>query len=296
MINTSQYEMLQPTIDIANNTLVPTVDDYVGVGGLLYCSKCNTPRQKVLPDNRTVYILCECRTRENEEKEAAEKLRRIEKIRIEQLCDEKYRHMTFVNSDYDLEVARNYVDKWDYMFKHNIGLLLYGSVGTGKTYSAAAIANAIIDKTPITEPKIVNNTISLKSIEERKKYYVYMNNIASLVNMMSDTYGGGYDECMKMMRESALVVIDDVGVERSTEYVNEKIYDIINTRMNSNKPLIVTTNIDIKRMRNPETLHEKRIYSRLLSLQLVPYVGTDKRIENMKQTRQDVHSILNIKY
>ena len=51
-----------------NNPWVP--EDYVGENGLLYCGKCNTPKQckfKALGTERIVFCLCECKKREQEE-------------------------------------------------------------------------------------------------------------------------------------------------------------------------------------------------------------------------------------
>ena len=63
-----------------------------------------------------------------------------------------------------------------------------------------------------------------------------------------------------------LLVIDDFGMERGTEYVLEQIYNIIDSRYRSRKPLIVTTNLTLTELKNPQNTAHARIYDRLLEL------------------------------
>ena len=63
-----------------------------------------------------------------------------------------------------------------------------------------------------------------------------------------------------------LLVIDDFGMERGTEYALEQIYNIIDSRYRSRKPLIVTTNLTLTELKNPQDTAHARIYDRLLEL------------------------------
>ena len=58
-----------------------------------------------------------------------------------------------------------------------------------------------------------------------------------------------------------LLVIDDLGAE---EYMQEIVFDVINTRYNSGKPFIITTNLTIEEIKKPAELSNARIYDRIL--------------------------------
>ena len=62
----------------------------------------------------------------------------------------------------------------------------------------------------------------------------------------------------------SLLVIDDLGVERSTEYAMEQMFTVIDSRYRSKKPLIVTTNLKLEEIKNPPDLAHARIYDRIL--------------------------------
>ena len=42
--------------------------------------------------------------------------------------------------------VRTYADHWPEAFKCNVGLLLFGDVGTGKSFAAGCVANALLDR------------------------------------------------------------------------------------------------------------------------------------------------------
>ncbi len=74
------------------------------------------------------------------------------------------------------------------------------------------------------------------------------------------------DELKDSLIENPLLVIDDFGMERGTEYALEQIYNIIDSRYRSRKPLIVTTNLTLTELKNPQDTAHARIYDRLLEL------------------------------
>ena len=98
------------------------------------------------------------------------------------------------------EVMKNYVDNFPEFKKDGKGLLLYGPVGTGKTYLAACVANALIDK----------------------DYSVLMTNFASLVNQLQGTFDGK-QEYINSLNRYSLLIIDDLGTERKTEGLSDSL-------------------------------------------------------------------------
>lgn len=230
--------------------------------GLLHCGKCAEAKQLKLPipetlwdklgKTRIVFRACACRRAElqleEEVKREADRLDNIKKLRRRGIEDEKYLECTFEKDDRKeaqiRETCLNYVKKWDDVKEQNIGLAFVGDVGTGKTFYAAAIANAIIDK-------------GVAAI---------ITTIPALHTGMIANYGENRDFILNQIRSIPLLVLDDVGVERSTPTAMENAYTIINERYKAKKPLIITTNISKAEMFNPSTEHEKRIYDRIVEM------------------------------
>ena len=65
---------------------------------------------------------------------------------------------------------------------------------------------------------------------------------------------------------ATLLVIDDLGAERGTEYAVENVFNVIDRRYRSGKHLIITTNLHISMLTNEQSLDKKRIYDRILEL------------------------------
>lgn len=148
----------------------------------------------------------------------------------------------FFNSG-GMHLAQRYVDYWPEMRGKNVGLLLWGGVGTGKSFMAGCIANALMEQ----------------------EVAVYMTNFARIMNELNSAFAGR-NEVVDRLCRYPLLVIDDFGMERGTEYALEQIYNIIDSRYRSRKPLIVTTNLTLTELKNPQDTAHARIYDRLLEL------------------------------
>lgn len=245
--------------------------DYYGADGLLYCGKCNTKKQtrvEVLGRVRTPYCLCKCeaekRAREEAERERLKFEKRIKDLRRAGFPDDEMKNWTFDKDDHTNEhitgVAQKYVESFDTMRENGKGLLLYGTVGTGKTFTAACIANALIDK----------------------GFPCLVTNFARLINTISGMYDGK-QEYIDGLNRFALLVIDDLASERDTEYANEIVFNIIDSRYRARLPLIITTNLTGAEMKNPAEVRKQRIYSRLFERCLPLEVkGVDRRREHLR--------------
>ena len=141
-----------------------------------------------------------------------------------------------------LRMAKRYVENFKDMEKKSQGLLLYGSVGTGKSYTAACIANALMEK---------STTVIM----------------TSFVKVLSDI-GSAQDEASYLadLNRPRLLIIDDLGAERSTEYALEKVYNVVDSRVRSDKPMILTTNLTLEEMMESRDIRYQRIYDRILEV------------------------------
>ena len=72
------------------------------------------------------------------------------------------------------------------------------------------------------------------------------------------------NQIIENINKKALLIIDDLGIERNTDYATEQVYNVIDTRYRSGRPMIITTNIILDDLRNPNDLAHKRIYDRIL--------------------------------
>lgn len=236
--------------------------DHIGEDGLVYCGKCGSRKQlRVKFGDRThvVRCVCKCESKELEEKkkqeEYEEQMRRINRLKEASMMDKKYREVTF--DKYEVreenkkvfEMAKKYVDRFQDMYKKNQGLLLYGPVGTGKSFTAACIGNYLLNN---AKPVIMT----------------------SFVKILQDIWENDREaEYITILNSASLLIIDDLGTERETDYALEKVYNIIDSRVRANKPMIITSNLELNDMMECEDIRKKRIYDRILECCYPMYVG-----------------------
>jgi DNA replication protein len=92
---------------------------------------------------------------------------------------------------------------------------------------------------------------------------VRMTNFAHILNELNNSFSGRNEVVDRLARYPRLIK-DDFGKERSTEKALEHIYNMVDSRDRSRKPLIVTTNRTLDEIRHPQDTAHARIYDRLL--------------------------------
>lgn len=228
--------------------------DYVGEDGLLWCGKCHGRKQfrgAFLEKEFIVPVACECERAvleaEEKERQRRERIEEIKRRKATCIHDRALMNATFDKDDGSLPQiasARRYVETWEERKRNNDGLLLWGDVGCGKTFYAACIANALIEE----------------------GVSVLMTNFAKILNSLSGMYGDDKNAFISSMMSYSLLIIDDLGIERNTEYALEQVYNIVDERYKANLPLIVTTNLSLNTLKNPPDTAHQRIYDRVLSM------------------------------
>ena len=163
-----------------------------------------------------------------------------------------------------------YVERWQIMRAENLDLLLWGVVGTGKSFLAGCIANALMEQ----------------------EVPVRMTNFARIMNELSSSFSGRNDIVDKLCRYP-LLIIDDFGMERGTEYALEQVYNIVDSRYRSQKPLIVTTNLPLNEIRHPQDTAHARIYDRILEMCVpISCIGASLRKENAQKKLESMKSLI----
>ena len=90
-----------------------------------------------------------------------------------------------------------------------------------------------------------------------------------------------------------LLIIDDFGMERGTDYGLEQVFHVIDTRYRSNKPLIATTNRPLDELKKPTDTAHSRIYDRLLSMCVpIRFTGVNFRQETAKRKMETMKKLL----
>ena len=164
----------RPTAITSNRELQS--DEYFNeTDHLIYCSKCNTPRQcrhelqgKVLIPS----IRCKCQQEIFEQEEAQRKLHEkqmeIEHLKTSGLQDKALYDYTFARDNGinpEIKLAHNYVSNWEEMKANASGLLIWGDVGTGKSFFAGCIANALLDsRYRSKKPLIITTNLTLSEL------------------------------------------------------------------------------------------------------------------------------------
>ena len=109
------------------------------------------------------------------------------------------------------------------------------------------------------------------------------------------TFVGEDDESafVRRMNAASLVILDDLGAERSTDYALETVYNIIDSRYRSGKPMIVTTNLSLGEMQQSADIRYSRIYDRIFEVCYpVEFPGTSFRMKEAAHRFDDMKSIL----
>jgi len=244
---------------------------YLGEDGLLYCSICNERIEtniEIFGIEKKVRCICKCeqdKMRELDEKrEQEKKAKLIKNLRRSGFHDEKFKQCTFEASKLDnraINVGKRYAKNFEEIKEKGHGILLFGDVGVGKTFVAACIVNSVIDQ----------------------GYSAIMTNFSRIINTVQETFDQR-QKYLDSLNSVDLMVIDDLAVERKTDYVKEMMYQIIDNRYRSGKPLIVTTNLTIDNLVNATDISDKRTYHRILEM------CTPLKVEGENlRTKQFVH-------
>ena len=258
----------------------PGLEQYRGEDGLIYCGKCHTPvqcritfegRERIMP------CICKCQKEERERQEQRmkeeEQLLYVRRLKATGIQERHLQDWTFASATDtpSIQMAKRYTENWKKVKAENLGLLLWGDVGTGKSFLAACIANALLEK----------------------GVPVLMTNFSKILNQMGAMYSDERYRYIASFNRFSLLIIDDLGIERNTEYALEQVYAVIDERYKTGLPLIITTNLTISQLRNPEDVAHARIYSRVLEMCTPVHVpGHDRRTTIGKSKQELVKEVL----
>ena len=228
-------EVLNAALDSLFTPKEPGELEYQGDDGLLYCRNCHTPvqcRVKLWGSDKLVPCLCRCQQEAMAEKkrqdELVERQRKIRQLKATGIQEKHLLEWNFAvaEDNKDIQMAKRYVEQWKKVKAENLGL----------------IANALLEQ----------------------GIPVLMTNFSKILNQMGAMYSEERYRYIASFSNYSLLILDDLGIERSTEYVLEQVYAVIDERYKSGLPVIITTNLKIAEIRNPQDVAYARIYSLIL--------------------------------
>ncbi|MDP4153096.1 MAG: ATP-binding protein [Bacillota bacterium] len=150
-------------------------------------------------------------------------------------------------------------------FSHSsLSILMTGGTGLGKTHLSTSIARRLINRgvgvVYVTAPELFDRFESLKF------------NRASI-------YGDTVD--VQEFFDCDLLIIDDLGSEFSTQFVESALFSVINGRAIKGKSTIINTNCDLAQL---ESIYNKKIVSRIIGdFLIMPFTGEDVRMQKRKK-------------
>lgn len=219
---------------------------------MIYCKTCNEP--KILdmaecgdlnhfPFSRYVRTTCKCdeerRLKEEQQKLIEQDEQYYKTLLQNSLLGELYQNVKFENTDLEVDesfikafnTCKKYVENYERVLKDGKGLYLYGTSGSGKTHLMACMVNYLLKK---QKACLITNLYEI-SKEIRKTFN-----------------GGGMSESdfLNRLTNIPFLFIDDIGTERlqvngEDTFIQERLYDVINTRYLKMKPTIFSSNLNL---------------------------------------------------
>lgn len=208
------------------------------------CEKCGAMVEPIrfnyLGEMRLIPGTCKCVQREwerqDEEAKRKDERKKIERVFSLSQLGPRFAECTFDNwtsrpgTSAIHDAAANYVTTWERVKANGEGLIMLGPVATGKSHLAAAIVNALVKR---------GITAIFQSTPE-------------LMSRIRATFDKGSTETerniLSALENADLLVLDDLGAEKTTEATRARLYQVIDARYRYNRPIIVTTNCEIKEL------------------------------------------------
>lgn len=280
-------------------------DDYLDESdGFYHCAKCKGRKQRMLdtkqPGLGVIKVWCTCpceseriRKEDAARREAEERAKRDEARRelAVQLKKEYMKDDMLLTASFDTyfekvftgefdtpasrriyKIATRYVQMFDQLLTENKGLMFFGPTGTGKTYTAACIANALYEKgIPVVMTSLPRLTDSIEFGDDKKSAQAII----------------------ERFNRADLLIIDDLGIERLSSFAQEKAYEFINGRYEAKKPLLITTNLTIEELTKTPSLELRRVYERITEFcHAVEFTGPSIRRQRSRELFASMTALL----
>lgn len=268
-----------------NTTASPNENTYLDDEGLKHCNVCHDYLETFIINPFTgvkTKVNCKCtcffeeQKREEEAKRNFERQQEIKRLQKNSLLGERYKDVTFDNSrtgenamfDKAFKRCRNYCEIPNKVLEEGYGMYIFGDSGTGKTHLTACMVNELVKQ---QKPVLFTNFFEISQI------------IRGTFNKNSKT---SEIDMIEKIANIDFLFLDDLGTEKVTKngednWLQEKVFEVLNKRYNNKKPTIFTSNYSLDELNTDRGLMEKtveRIFE--MSSLILEIKGESNRIKN----------------
>lgn len=267
-----------------NTVNSPNENTYLDEEGLKHCSICNDYLEAVITHPFTgvetkVNCKCSCffeaQRKEEEAKRNFERQQEIKRLQKNSLLGDRYKDVTFDNTitgentmfDTAFKRCKNYCSVSSKVLEEGYGIYIYGDSGTGKTHLTACMVNELV----------------------KQQRPVLFTNFFEISQIIRGTFKSSKTSEIEMIEKIAnidFLFLDDLGTEKVTKngednWLQEKIFEILNKRYNNKKPTIFTSNYSLEELINNRGVMEKTV-DRILEMSsvILKIEGESNRIKN----------------
>lgn len=247
-----------------------------------FCQRCGSPVRYVsfAAAKRPIRLACECILKEKRMQEAQERKKQEKVIRHKLVLSSglnlSQQGMTFdtfqvtPETQRAVKICKAFSERW--RESKGKGILLTGGVGCGKSHLAAAICNQVI--ADFDSEKMVKQRFSDVHLE-RCCPVRFQSSVELYSSLRQEMKSGG--ETLKKCKESPLLILDDLGAERGSGWVTERLFELVDYRMGNKLPMVITTNLTAQQL---SYTFGERIMDRVRSMCcLVELSGASKRMK-----------------
>lgn len=160
----------------------------------------------------------------------------------------------------------------DELVKRGRGAYLWGRPGRGKTYAAACAVRLEMERR--------GYGLGATDLRSERRLPARIVSTASLLSEERDGYDGGRKGAVERASAVGLLVLDDMGVEKATDWAVEQLTKLVDARVNAGLPTIVTSNLSLGQLAEQwGGISGERLVSRLAgACERIEVTGVDRRL------------------
>lgn len=235
--------------DVARSNYKPKNTDFINDQGLLMCGTCKKPLQAFIDDvPLKLFVPCDCISQAWENSKRLQENRESDNLKSDIIknafYDSNLRSINFESVKTlkapQLDI-KSYADNFVEFKQKGVGKLIFGDIGSGKSFAAISLANRLID-------------------------FGFSVKYSSLSRLYRSVDFSSFDSLLDNLKTFDLLIIDDFLDGSETNYFLSNVHQIINSRVESSLPIVVVTNLLVSHMKSHNNIPSAQIFSKLFKV------------------------------